>query len=144
MIIYYTVPEIRHITDEIFYFSFGAIFCPPPPLTAPKMKISKAMKKTPGDVIILHKCTKNHDHMVYCSWDMACDGRTCYFSFCAIFWPFTPPKSPKNQNFKKKEENSWRYHHFTQMHQKLWLDDLWFLRYGAWQTDWRRDRKSDT
>ena len=60
--------------------SFGPFFfCP---LTkAWKMKISKQMKKTPGDIIILHKCTKNHDHMLYCSWDMAHDRCNCYFSF---------------------------------------------------------------
>ena len=28
------------------------------------------MKKTPGDIIILHMCTKNHDQMIYGSWDM--------------------------------------------------------------------------
>ena len=25
------------------------------------------LKKMPGDIIILHKCTKNHDHMLHCS-----------------------------------------------------------------------------
>ena len=42
-----------------------------------------------GDIIILYKCTKNHDHMLYCSWDMTRDGCNCYFSFWAIFCPFT-------------------------------------------------------
>ena len=69
-------------------FSFWAILCPFTPLTTPKMKISKKMKKTPGDIIILHKCTKNHDHRLYCSWDMASDRCNCYFSFWAIFCPF--------------------------------------------------------
>ena len=31
------------------------------------------MKKTPGDIIILHMCTKNYDKIMYSSWDMACD-----------------------------------------------------------------------
>ena len=44
------------------------------------------LRKTPGD-IILQQCAKNHDHMLYCSWDMACDG--CNYSFLAIFCPFT-------------------------------------------------------
>ena len=48
----------------------------------------------------LHKCTKNHDHMLYCCWDMARD-RYNYFSFWAIFWPFTRLTAPKNQNSKK-------------------------------------------
>ena len=28
------------------------------------------LKITPGDIIILHKCTKNHDHMLQCSLDI--------------------------------------------------------------------------
>ena len=53
---------------SIFLFSFSAIFCPSTPLTPQTMKISKKKeKKRPGDNIILHKSTKNHDHMLYCS-----------------------------------------------------------------------------
>ena len=62
------------------------------PLTAQKIKISKKMKKTPGYIIILHKSTKNHDNMQHCSWDMADDRYNCYFSFWAIFCPFTAQK----------------------------------------------------
>ena len=40
------------------------------------------MKKNPGDNIILHKSSKNHDHMIYCFWDMA-------------------QENLKNQNYKK-------------------------------------------
>ena len=50
----------------------------------------KMKKKTSGDIIILHMCTKNHDHMLFCSWDMACDRCNCYFSFWPIFCPFIP------------------------------------------------------
>ena len=66
------------------------------------------MKKTPGD-IILHTCTKNHDHMLYCSWDMAHDRCNCYFSFWAIFWPFTPVTDQKmkiSKKWKKSLETS--------------------------------------
>ena len=70
------------------YFSFWAIFCPFTPLTPQKIKILKKWKKTPGDIIILHKCTKNYDEKVYSSWDMVHDGCN-YFSFWAIFCPFT-------------------------------------------------------
>ena len=73
------------------YLSFWTIFSPFTPLTAQKVKISKKwkIKKTPGNVIILHKCIKNHDHILYCYWDMVHDGRN-YFSFWAIFCLFTP------------------------------------------------------
>ena len=45
------------------------------PLTDWKIKIFFLKKKAPRD-IILHKCTKNYDHMMYCSWDMVCDAQT--------------------------------------------------------------------
>ena len=32
------------------------------------------MKKTFGDIIILHICTKNYDQMMYGSSDLVCDG----------------------------------------------------------------------
>ena len=48
------------------------------------------MKKIPGDIIILHKCTKNYDHMLYCSWDMVHDRwGLFFFSFWVFFFPFT-------------------------------------------------------
>ena len=99
MIIGYTVLEIWR--DGCNYFSFWAIFCLFTLLTARKMKIFFKMKKTPGDIIILHKCTRNHDHMLHCSWDMACDECNCYFLFWTIFLPFYSPTSLKNENFIK-------------------------------------------
>ena len=71
------------------------------PLTAQKMKIKKK-KKTPGN-IILHKCTKTHDHMLYCSWDVVCDGCN-YFSFWAIFC-FTPLTDRKIKISRKWKNN---------------------------------------
>ena len=49
-----------------------------------------------------------------------------------------PPNSPKIQNFKEME-NTWRYHQFTLVYQKLWLHDVWFLRNGARRTDVKSD-----
>ena len=68
MIICFTVPEIWCVTDVIVIFHFGLFFVLLP-LTARKMKISKKKtkkneEKNPGDIIILHKCTKNHDYML--------------------------------------------------------------------------------
>ena len=78
---------------------FWAIFCPFISLTVQKITIKKKMKETPGDVIILQQCSKNHDHMLYCSRDMARD-RCNYFSFWAIFCPFTPLTAQKIKIFK--------------------------------------------
>ena len=47
------------------------------------------MKKATWDVIILRNCTKNDDHMVYCSCDMTLERCNCYFSFWTILCPFT-------------------------------------------------------
>ena len=77
--------------------SFGAIFYPVTALTAQK-------KQPPGGIIILHKCTKNPDHMLHCSWDMACDRCNCNFLFWAIFaiLPLTAQKIKTSKNKNKK------------------------------------------
>ena len=78
--------DIKHDRQSFFFILDN--FLPSYPLKTWKIKILK-VKKTPGDIIILHKCTKNQDHMLYCSWDMAHDGCN-YFSFWTIFCPFIP------------------------------------------------------
>ena len=69
MIICYTVPEIWYKSDVIVIFHFGQFLTL---LTPQKIKISKKSKKkkkknTHGGINILHNCTKNHDHMLYCT-----------------------------------------------------------------------------
>ena len=98
------------MTDVIVVFHFGLFFAFYPPNSL-KNENFKKTKKTPGYVIILQNCTKNYDHTVYCSWDMAHDRCNCYFSFWAIFCPFTPPPPPyppltcpKNEIFKKMKK----------------------------------------
>ena len=93
-IIWCMVPEIWSATDRIL--SFWASFCYFIPLTT--------LKKPPGDIIILHKCTKNHDHMLKCSWDMVHDWCNFYFSFWAIFFFFIPLTTWKIKNFKKSKK----------------------------------------
>ena len=78
--------------------SFWAIFWPFNPQTTQKIKILKN-ENAYEDVIILYMCTKNHNHMVYTSWDM---GSTHNFlSFWVIFCPFTPLWASKIKNWKK-------------------------------------------
>ena len=135
MIIGYTVPEIRCVSDVII-FHFGLFFALIPSNSLKNENINNNKKKKTGNIIILHKCTKNHDHMQYCYWDMVHDGCN-YFSFWAIFCPFTPLTAQEIKISKKQNKNYWRYH-FTYLYQKLWLDDVRFLRYGAWRTDGRK------
>ena len=92
-IIWCMVPEIWSMTDRIFVIL--DLFLPFYPPNNPKNQNFEKMKKRPGDIIILHKCTKNHDHMLYCSWNMVCDRCNCHFSFWAIFCPFIPLTAQK-------------------------------------------------
>ena len=90
--------------DRQIFLSFWAIFCTFTLLTTSKIKILKKWKKNSEDIIILHKCTINDNHMMYVSWDMERD-RHNFLSFWAIFCPFTPTNNLKNQNFEKIEKN---------------------------------------
>ena len=87
--ILYMVPEISTATD--FFCHLGP-------------KYQKNEKKTPRDIIILHKFTKNYDNRLYWSWDMT-HNRCNHFSFWAIFCPFTLVTAQKMKIFKK-----WRKH----------------------------------
>ena len=57
------IPEIWCMTDVIVISHFGLFFALLSP-NSPKNQNFEKMKKMPGD-IILHKCTKNYDQMMY-------------------------------------------------------------------------------
>ena len=78
--------------DRHNFLSFQAIFSSFAPLLTPKIKIWKKCKKkkTPADIILLHTCTIDQDHMMYGSWDMKCN-RQEFLSSWAIFCHFTSP-----------------------------------------------------
>ena len=126
-------PEISSATD-IISCHFGLLFVLLPPNNPENQNFEK-MKKTfgnitilnmstinenPGNIIILHKCTKTHDHMLYCSWDMMHDRCNCYLFILSNFFPVYPPHSPKNENMKKLKKTdiiiSSRYHHLIQVY----------------------------
>ena len=67
-------------------------FLPFYPPNSPKIQNFEKMKIMPGDVIILNKCTKNYDQVMYSSWDMVRERCNCCSSFWAIFCPFTAQK----------------------------------------------------
>ena len=67
------------------------------PLITRKIKFWKN-----SGIIILHKCTKNLDRMLYYFQDMTRDGYNFYFSFWTIFCPFTQLTTRKIKIFKKK------------------------------------------
>ena len=76
-----SLPEIWHVTDVIFIFQFGLFFALLTPLKPWKIKIKKKKwKNCPGDIIILHMCTINYDHVwctvpeIWCVTDRQTDG----------------------------------------------------------------------
>ena len=90
---------------DVWFFRYGVqqtkVFChfglffvlllpplpphPTPPLTTQKIKILQNWKMPLELSSFYQKCTKNHDHILYCSLDMARNRFNCYFSFWAIF-----------------------------------------------------------
>ena len=91
-IIWCMLPEIWSATNIIFCH-----FDPPNNL---KNKNFEKIKKMPGDIIILHKCTLNDNHMRYGYRDMKSDWQN-FLSFWSTFCPFTLPRIQKIQNLKK-------------------------------------------
>ena len=86
-IIWCMVPEIWSTTDRIFVILDCSLHFYP--LKNPENQNFEKMKKTPGDIIILHVCTINDNHMMYGSWDMEVDGQN-FLSFWTIFLHFYP------------------------------------------------------
>ena len=90
------------------------------------------MKKIASDIIILHMCTKNHNHMMYASWKMECN-RHKFLSFWTIFCRFTTQLTPKFKIWKKCTE---RPGDIIFLHMCKWRScDVWFLRYKAQKTE---------
>ena len=81
----YDVKFLRYGAQLAELFIILAIFCSFTPLATQKIKILKKWRKKTGDIIILHECTKNPDHMLHCSWDMVLDG--CNFGLFSALLP---------------------------------------------------------
>ena len=92
--------------------SFWVSFCPFTPLTIQKIKILKKRKKPSGDVIILHMCAKNHNHIMYASWDMECE-RHKFLSFWTILGVLF-----QKLKFGKNVTKPWRHYPFTHAYHK--------------------------
>ena len=84
--IWYIVLEIASTTEFFVILDYFLHFYPS---NKPENQDFEKMKKTPGDMIILHMITINENHMIYDSWDIE-HYRQDFFSFWTIFWPFTP------------------------------------------------------
>ena len=130
------VPEIWSVTDIIFCFldRFSSFYPHPSFPMDPENQNFEKMKKPPGDIITLHMCTINGNHIMYGFWDIEYD-RQNVLLFWTIFFPFYPTNNPKNKNFKRNEINTWIYYHFAQVHHKWQSHDVWFLRFEVQRTE---------
>ena len=72
-----------------------------PCLTTQRIKILK-WKKHPRD-IILHKCIKNDNHIIYGSWDINCN-QSIFFVILGHFLPFYHPHPLTAQKIKLSKE----------------------------------------
>ena len=115
-------------------FSFWTIFCP-------FTEKSKFKKKKPGDIISLHLCTTNDNHMMYGSLDIRCNRKSFLWTILCPFAPPSPPspKNLKNQNFDKMKKSKTKKKlleilSFVPLMHKWKSFDVFFLRYDAWQT----------
>ena len=82
------------------FLSFWTVFCP---FTSPKDLENENFEKTrkkPGEIVILHMCTINDNHMIYGSWDINCN-RQIFLSSWAIFCLFTHLTARKMEISKK-------------------------------------------
>ena len=133
MIISCMLPKIWSMTDN--FLSFWVIFCPFTPLLIPKINICKKMYKKPADIILLHMCTINEDHMMSGFWNIRHD-RQSFLSFWAIFCPLTLLTTWKIKILKKmkKKKNNWWYFYFTFVYHKWKSYDVWFTRHELQQT----------
>ena len=113
--------------------SFLGHFLPFYPTIYPKNKIWKKCKNTPGDIILLHICSINEDHMMYGSCNTR-HGKQNFLSFWAIFLHLTLLATQKINIFKKMKKKLWRDYHFTLVYHKWWSYDVWFLRHETQNT----------
>ena len=119
------------MTDIIVISHFGLLFALFYPSQHPKKskswkKWKKSLEKSSFYIsvpkIMIRWCTVLE---IWCVIDIIVVSH-----FRAIFCPFIIPLTAQKIKILKKWENAWRYHHFTYVHQKLWSDDVQFLRYS--------------
>ena len=124
--------------DKQIFFSFLVAFLLFHPTNNGKIKILKKMKKSPWRYHhFTQRCQKSWSYPT--SSPDTIHGRcNFYFSFWAIFFPFTPLTTQKIYFFLK-EKDTWRYHHFTYVYEKLWLHDITVPE--IWCTTDRRKKK---
>ena len=92
----YDVWFLRYGVQQTEFFVILDHFLPFYPSNNPKNQNFEKMKKLPGDIIILHRCNINDNHMMYGSWDTEHDRLP--------FYPLTTQKIIILKKWKKHLE----------------------------------------
>ena len=90
---------LRFRVRQADFFVILGHFLPCQPLDNPENQNFKT-EKTSGDIIILHICTINGNHMMYGSWDIKRNEQNS-LSFWTIFCPCTPLQTQKIRILEK-------------------------------------------
>ena len=125
------VPEIWNTTEN--FLPFWTIFYPFTSLTTLKFKILKKRKKRSLEILSFYTCVPKMTIIWFMVPEIS-STTEIFLSFWTIFCPFSPLIIQKLK-FKKNEKNIWSYYFFTHMYHKWQSSDVWFLRYGVWQTE---------
>ena len=130
----YEVWFLRYGVRHRFFFLVLDRFLSFYPPSNLKNKNFEKKKKTLGDILILHRCAINDNHLMYGSWDIKCDGHK-FLSFWTVFCPFTTLRAQKIKSKKKKMKKTLVdiiiLHMCTKNNDHVSYAIL-FLRYGAW------------
>ena len=102
----YEVWFLRYGVRHRFFFLVLDRFLSFYPPSNLKNKNFEKKKKTLGDILILHRCAINDNHLMYGSWDIKCDGHK-FLSFWTVFCPFTTLRA---QKIKSKKKKKWKKH----------------------------------
>ena len=91
---------LRYWARQTDFFCHFVIFFALLPPNNPKYQNFEKIKKTSGDIIILHICTINYNHMMYGFWDIEHDWQN-FFVILDNFLPIYPLKTKKIKTLKK-------------------------------------------
>ena len=123
---------LRHQVCEGHNFLSFWIVLPFYPQNNLKNQNFEKILKMPGDIIILHMCTINDNHMMYGSWHIKHDGHN-FLSFWFIFCTFIPLTTQKIKILKKWKKTP---EDITTLHMCTLNEN--HMMYGSW--DMERDR----
>ena len=100
----YDLQFLRYWAWQSEIGNFESFFALLHPWKPEKSEFSKneKKKKNAGYIIILHICTKNHNHMMYVSWDIVCNRHNFFGHFESLFALSPTPLWPRKLKFGKK------------------------------------------